>query len=152
MTFILAECEFDGHDCCPLPKGDQYLGDGNCNAGFYFSKACGFDQGDCTELKKKFPLCPDLLVEPKYTYNGEPVVLGDGVCDFIQEYMTAECGYEFGDCVACQKIVGLDRNPDDLNKLGDGICDGGKLNTAECGWEVRTTIKFALHLKKLMSS
>ena len=53
--------------------------------------------------------------------------LGDGICDFITEYMTEECGYEFGDCVDCQ--------PEDPEKLGDGNCDGGAYNTQACGYD-----------------
>jgi hypothetical protein len=37
------------------------------------------------------------------------------------------CGKEDGDCTAC--IV------DDWRKLGDGKCDGGKYNTAECNFD-----------------
>lgn len=44
--------------------------------------------------------------------------------------MNEECGFEYGDCTEC-KVT----DPRDLARLGDGICDGGKLNTAECGWD-----------------
>ncbi len=124
------ECGFDGHDCCPIKDIDQYLGDGKCHGGFYFSNACKYDKGDCDELRKRFPFCPELLTKPKRTYNGGPVVLGNGVCDFIPEYMTEECGYEYGDCMNCQV-----KDPKDIAKLGDGVCNGGILNTAECGWD-----------------
>ena len=41
-------------------------------------------------------------------------------------YMTAECGYEDGDCSEC--IV------DDPFCLGDGKCDGGEYNIDACGY------------------
>ena len=71
-------------------------------------------------------MCPDFdLPDSKFFRDdGTPAVLGDGICDFIPQYMTEECGFEYGDCEECKV--------EDPTKLGDGRCDGGK--TPEMKW------------------
>ena len=73
-----------------------------------------------------FPMCPEVHRFLTKT-DGTPAILGDGICDFIEEYMTKECNYENGDCVKCQV--------EDPKKLRDGICDGGQWNTKYCEWD-----------------
>jgi hypothetical protein len=126
----IAECGYDGGDCCRKRlKDPTFLGDGNCNGGLYNTVDCAYDSGDCDLFRKNHPFCPDLdLQEDLYKDDGSPIALGDGVCDFIPEYMTKECGYENGDCIDCQVP--------DPSRLGNGICDGGLYNTKECGFDV----------------
>ena len=74
--------------------------------------------------------------------------VGDGYCDKIGGYDTAECGWDGGDCcsftcspgefscgeygyecASCTAVI----NP---YWVGDGYCDrSGGYNTAECGWD-----------------
>ena len=121
---------FDGGDCCVENiEVKELLGDGKCNAGLYNSKICLFDKGDCDAFRNDHPLCPDLDLTKDQIYrnDGTPIVIGDGKCDFIPQYMTDKCGYEYGDCLEC--------NVTDPTKLGDGICDGGEYNTEGCGFD-----------------
>ena len=55
------------------------------------------------------------------------MVLGDGKSDFVSEYMTEQCGYEYGDCKECKVTY--------PSRLGNGICDGGEYNTKACGFD-----------------
>ena len=110
-------------DCCQV-EGSPYLGDGICHGHYYNTVGCGYDRGDCVSLHDQYPYCPDFFNDSmNYTHL---VVLGDGICDFIPEYMTEECGYGFGDCVDCQV--------EDPDRLGDGKCDDAH-NTAACGYD-----------------
>ena len=122
-------CGFDGGDCCSQNVKKEYLGDSQCNGGLYSTKMCGFDGGDCDVFRSEYPLCTDadLPEEKMYRDDGTPIVIGDGICDFIPQYMTEECGYEHGDCKKCRVK--------DPSKLGDGICDGGEYNTEACGFD-----------------
>jgi len=124
------ECGFDGGDCsCDDKVKHEFLGDGQCNAGLYSTVYCAYDNGDCIPFRNDYPLCPDLTLSDGIMYrdDGKPVVLGDGVCDFIPEYMTEECGFEYGDCETCKV--------DNPERLGDGVCDGGAYNTEACGFD-----------------
>jgi hypothetical protein len=122
------ECGYDGGDCCPLSKEDTYLGDGQCHGGAYLTETCAYDHGDCDKFRYEHPLCPDLIFSSITRADGKPMVLGDGICDFVPEYMVEECDYEYGDCSDC-KVT-------DPSRLGDGICDGGSYNTASCGFDL----------------
>ncbi len=97
--------------------------------GFYNSIYCAYDSGDCDKWRRQYPQCPDLNLPDSKTYqnDGTPIIMGDGKCSFIHEYMTEECGFEYGDCLDCQV--------EDLTKLGDGKCDGGEYNTEACGFD-----------------
>jgi hypothetical protein len=127
----IVECGYDGGDCCDKLLKPEYFEDGKCNGGLYNSIYCGYDHRDCDQFRNENPLCPNLDLDSGDLYkdDGSPIVLGDGICDFIPEYMTKECGYEFGDCSDCKV--------DDPSKLGNGICDGGLYNTEVCGFDVR---------------
>jgi hypothetical protein len=129
------ECGYDGGDCCHMKLDPNYLNDGECNGGLYNTLYCGYDQGDCDQFRNENPLCPDLELADDQLYkdDGSPIVLGDGICDFIPEYMTGECGYESGDCSDC-KVP----NP---TKLGDGTCNGGVYNTEACGFDLGDCLK-----------
>ncbi len=108
-----------------MEPDSQYLGDGKCH-GHYFSRGCGYDGGDCGLLQSEYPYCPDFFNDSMNQTLGPPPILGDGICDFIPEYMTEECGYEFGDCADCQV--------EDPYRLGDGNCDDA-YNTRACGYD-----------------
>ena len=45
------------------------------------------------------------------------------------DYNTEECGFDGGDCDACNTRV------DNILSVGDGKCDGGAYNTEECGFD-----------------
>lgn len=131
-------CGFDGGDCCNSKldsdeylggiKTSAFLGDNHCNAGHHNTVHCAYDSGDCDMLRAKYPLCPDFTdVNNTLRSDGTLAVLGDGICDFIPQYMIEKCGYEYGDCENCKV--------DDPFKLGDGFCDGGAYNTQACGFD-----------------
>ncbi len=141
---MLLLISFPPSDCCEK-KGDSYLGDGICHAGFFHTDRCLFDGGDCEEVKRDFPNCPDYPVDVT-TADGQPIEIGNGVCDHgkenIREYMNEECGWVFGDCVQVrQRAIEMEaKYPDcygvtDYWKIGDGNCDGGPYLKEECGFD-----------------
>ena len=138
-------CGFDGGDCCSDKMEDKYVGDKKCNGGLYNTKTCGYDGGDCDAFRKKYPLCPDLDVPNDKLYRDDetPIVMGDDKCDFIAQYMTEECGYEYGDCIKNCNVT-------DPTKLGDGICDGGKYNTERLAGLIMETAFNATTLWKII--
>ena len=138
------ECGYDGGDCCPERDSEQ-LKDGFCHAGVFNTAACLYDYGDCDDLRTKFPFCKEYDGEPITDENNLPIVIGNGICDhskeYISQYMTAQCGWVFGDCTSIDQIGESNRakyndcKATDLWKIGNGICDGGDFLTEECGWE-----------------
>lgn len=122
------ECGFDAGDCCLISKDDIYLGDGQCHGGKYNTEACAYDQGDCDQFRYDNPSCSDSIFRTINRADGTPMKLGDGICDFVLEYMTVECNYEYGDCSEC-------RVPDS-SRLGNGICDGDLYNTEACRFDL----------------
>lgn len=122
-------------DCCPFTNDDPYLNDDDCHAGFYNTKACRYDNGSCDKFiyQEKSQFCPDVF--RNVTKNGTPVVIGDGICDFVPEYMNEECNWEYGDCLECP----VERNT--AHKLGDGKCDAA-LNTAGCHFDNKDCTEF----------
>jgi hypothetical protein len=91
----------------------HWIGDGECDGGYYASEACGFDGGDC--LKVGEPCLKDeecasgfCNANTKVCYLGVlekypdcvveyPKKIGDGVCNG-GDYATEVCGYDGGDC------------------------------------------------------
>jgi len=137
------QCGYDGGDCCEVIN-DEFWGDGDCHGGFYNTWACKYDRGDCNDFWEQFPYC-------NHNFNatnrdGKPMKLGDGVCEFIPEYMNDECGWEFGDCgsmakeyeiferdyPSCDFMIGAHENG--TTKIGNGVCDLDLL-TNECDWD-----------------
>jgi len=121
------DCSWDGGDCCPFASDDPFLGDTVCHLS-YNTKACDNDNGDCNQFLARFPNCKVVEYVNVKDNNGNPAVIGDGLCSFTAEYMTPECGYEDGDCIGCIT--------DDPSRLGNGICDGGEYNTEQCGYDL----------------
>ena len=91
-------------------------------------------------------MCEDYDGEIVLDANGEPIEIGNGICDhgkeYLHQYMNEECGWVFGDCIDVRKrdIELQEKYPDckDIDiffKIGDGICDGGEYLTEECGWD-----------------
>ena len=98
------------------------------------------------ELRRRFPLCADYEGKDIVDDQGQPIVIGNGVCDngkeYIQTYMSEDCGWVFGDCTDVRErdLMLQAKYPDCKGidaffKIGDGICDGGAFLTEACGWE-----------------
>jgi len=119
------DCAYDGGDCCAV-KDDPHLGDGICHGGWFNTKACKYDQGDCNSFLEKYPDCPEYGVDIATTATSivDLFELGDGKCALVAHYMVEECGHEDGDCKDC--IV------DNPKLLGNNLCDGGMYNTEGC--------------------
>ena len=144
--YNVEECGYDGGDCCPK-KSDEYFGDGVCHAGLFNTAKCYYDNEDCLSLRERYPFsCPDYNGEDITDEDGQPIVIGNGKCDFnkeyIEQYMNEECGWVFGDCIeirnrdiALQKKYPNCTLEKDFFKIGDGICDGGEYLTDACGWD-----------------
>ena len=139
------ECGYDGGDCCPV-KGDEHLGDGVCHGGWFNTANCLYDNGDCDYLRKDFPSCVDYTAHVTNDNEGQPVALGDGLCDRtkfdIANYMNEACGWVFGDCLDLREkdLILREKYPNckgirDFFRIGDGICDGDDYLTEACGWE-----------------
>ena len=77
------------------------------------SEACGRDGGDCD-------LCD----------ADDASKVGDGICN--GQYNTDSCSFDGGDCLECNKRLGGVEN---IARVGDGVCDGGRFNTEECSWD-----------------
>ena len=77
---------------CQVLHPDK-IGDGICNGGLYYTKDCGYDQGDCDD-------CSD--IDNVYLSNIGTYMshVGDGICDRLTN--TPECGFDGGDCGSCQ--------------------------------------------------
>lgn len=119
----MKECGYDDFDCedkC-IVKDPQLLGNGECDGGYYNTKECKWDYGDCDEHNRLFPNCKLYKLS---TFN-------DGKCDTSQPGQnTAECGYDGGDCIEYNaKYSDCDAN--NPNRVGDGFCHKD-LNTSEC--------------------
>jgi hypothetical protein len=62
-----------------------------------------------------------------------PNLIGDGNCDNVAPYNTAECGWDGGDCLHpdypdCKGVY--------PGNIGNGICDSSApYNTAECKYD-----------------
>ncbi len=125
-------CGYDGGDCCPFLDDDPFLGDTICHVS-YNTKACDNDKGDCNDFISRYPDCDAEHDGDVKVKDGNPAVIGDGICSFTAKYMTAECGHEDGDCLGC--VV------DDPSRLGNNICDGGKYNTEACGYDLGDCLK-----------
>ena len=139
-----AACGYDGGDCCPV-KDDKHLGDGVCHGGWFNTADCLYDNGDCDEIRKNQLACPDYRATVVGN-DGNPIELNTGVCnddkEYIEAYMTEECGWVFGDCINVRQIDLKQRSKysecrglRDYFRIGDGRCDGGVYLTEECGWE-----------------
>jgi len=141
-AFASDECGNDGGDCSNCTVTDMDLvGDGKCDPFPYNTKECSYDGGDCSEVNKK--------KEKQYENCNVSNIgwIGDGVCNGV-DYMTSECGMDGGDCDVCNEYLSeglyysgsffvvdlLPRRPN-ISKLGDGICNGGYLNTEVCGFD-----------------
>ena len=116
-----AECGWSGGSCaefnernadfaerypdCHISQYLDRLGDGKCDGGDYNTPECGWDGGDCVAANAAlWAVYPDCRV--RY-----PESVGDGECDgkntcwhfdyhhcIIDDYNTAECGWDGGDC------------------------------------------------------
>ena len=112
-----AECLFEDGDCieCNARVHDVLLtGDGVCHGGAHNSQVCNWDAGDCYEFNEKYPLCMVnktlVVIQNNATMKHVPII-GDGICN-SGLYNNENCGYEDGDCHACNTILdekGLDR-------------------------------------------
>jgi hypothetical protein len=119
-------CGFDGFDCYECMEMNlnntefiaSRLGDGQCDGGVYMTDACFADAGDCDEFLDNYPDCK----------AEQPWRVGDGNCD--SEYDNEECREDGGDCQQIREQFNLlDCHVDDINRIQDGICDGGEYRT-----------------------
>ena len=141
-----------------------YLGDGGCDGGDYNTRACGWDGGDCCNstcvgtcssyyFDCRDPAAPDAYPDCRASSIS---FVGDGDCDGGL-YNTRGCAWDGGDCCnstcapasySCSDdfdcrdtdIYDSDEYYPDCTAsvkgwLGDGACDGGDYNNAECGWD-----------------
>ena len=74
---------------------------------------CRFDEGDCGE-------------------NCDTAKLGDGTCDFINNYV--KCNFDGGDCEEPSDHVDLSNCQGNINWVGDDFCDV-QLVTEECNFD-----------------
>ncbi|CAM9616068.1 unnamed protein product [Ectocarpus sp. 8 AP-2014] len=136
LDFNVAECGFDGGDCCEcectcVDTGDQVCGEGG---GGYFCVDPDAPQ-DCasapspTSSTPSSPTSSDAIVvtagptsldasdDPYPGCGGYIPHIGDGYCD--EDNNTAACGFDGGDCCAC--TCGVDAEVDhECGLLGDG--------------------------------
>ncbi|CAM9719167.1 unnamed protein product [Pylaiella littoralis] len=146
----VAECGFDGGDCCAC----------ECQDGNYTCGAGGFK---CIDPKAT-TVCPESSFDFSYFFNDDDAYpdctgitswIGDGYCDDVLN--NEDCGYDDGDCCACECKPYLDYTcstggfncvdphadtfctdyPDCNGKptwFRDGYCDGD-LNNGDCGYD-----------------
>ena len=110
------------------------IGDDRCYRGQYNTTECGWDGGDCLQLD--WPSCH---VDDPTSLQG----LGNGVCNGSLDII--ECGFDLGDCKADLDLAELKDHVQnypncyfddiDLSWIGDGDCDYGQNDTAECKWD-----------------
>lgn len=79
----VANCNYDGGDCCTAPM----IGDGNCDAQCNFV-AHSFDGGDCCDLADVGNgTCDSECNSAAFTYDGRDCchddMIGDGTCDLV---------------------------------------------------------------------
>lgn len=146
--FFTQMCSFDEFDCQDLRSrvqplgcdiealanlvGDRIpvMGDGICDSRVYNRAECLFEDGDCVE-------CNDQV----YNY----LLTGDGICHG-GNHNNRICNFDAGDCNDFNRryprcVSSTAKNPRisaDLRTLpiiGDGICNSGIYNTADCGFE-----------------
>jgi hypothetical protein len=116
------------------------LGNGRCDGGIGIQSnrfECGYDGGDCILFNMAYPDCN----------STKPFEIGDGICQ--DEHKNIDCGYDGGDCKSfnLQGTIATETKcndndlecngcmVEDVSRLGDGICNGGKYNTAECNFD-----------------
>ena len=70
------------------------------------TEICDFDGGDCLAANEKYPDCPALKPDNELGFDGlDGKAIGDGKCDG-GILNTKECGWDGGDCRACNRLVG----------------------------------------------
>jgi hypothetical protein len=115
---------FDKNDYAPI------LGDGICESSVYNNDECGYEFGDCED-------CNSLVFNTNLT--------GDGICHGGW-HNSDRCNSDARDCIAFNLryprcSIDAERKLDPTNPLrqvpviGDGICNSGLYNNADCGFE-----------------
>ena len=142
-------CGFDGGDCCPV-KDSIHLGDGVCHGGWFNTATCLYDYGDCDEVRKEFPSCPDYEhfssdKDRSFNMTLNAFEIHNGICDndkqYMQQYFNEECGWVFGDCLNVRerdlelRVKYPKCGVTDYFRIGDGRCDRGEYITQKCGWD-----------------
>jgi hypothetical protein len=121
-SYLTTSCGYDEYDCCSLDHSK--IEDGVCSGDDrYLSDECGFEGYDC---------CPF----PQYIEDGH---CGIENFAFVSASIPKQCGYDGQDCF-------VDGHPNCQvsapNKVGNGVCNGGKYNSEECGWDGGDCIEF----------
>eukprot|EP00554_Chaetoceros_debilis_P000877 CAMPEP_0194096190 /NCGR_PEP_ID=MMETSP0149-20130528/57211_1 /TAXON_ID=122233 /ORGANISM="Chaetoceros debilis, Strain MM31A-1" /LENGTH=1350 /DNA_ID=CAMNT_0038782159 /DNA_START=274 /DNA_END=4326 /DNA_ORIENTATION=- len=126
-----AECGFDHHDCdefneiypdCNVEE-PVFIGNKICDGGMYNTAECKWDGGECVDFNNEYPDCRAEF----------PSELGDGECNRAND--NPECDRDGGDCDNTLKYPNCNVKPNELSKLGNGICDGGIFNRFKCGFD-----------------
>ena len=119
-----------------------FIPSGSCS-GWYNTKECGYDGGECLEFNAKFPDCRTVGGGDCESFNATypgclvevPESLGNGLCAG-GSYNTEECAWDGGDCIEFnRKYPKCDVDFPFL--IGDGKCSdwmSGAM-TGECGWD-----------------
>jgi hypothetical protein len=148
------ECAWDGGDCCLGSCVDTVVytcgaAAMDCQDPLFVSPGSSYGGG------AESLVGPVLPAAPAGCFVATPSKLGDGRCDAFP-YNTEACLYDGGDCcpetcfgVECgsvsypfhcvdptmQALADCGAVAELLQWRGDGLCDDGVLNTAECGYD-----------------
>jgi hypothetical protein len=84
---------------CPYYRNNPNFNNTLCNGGYFNSKGCNHDSGDCDAFNSQYPNCPIEYLASKHgvLFIGAETIFGDGICNSVL-YSMKECGYEGGDC------------------------------------------------------
>lgn len=106
----------------------DWISDGICDGMPYISEGCSYDGGDCT----------------KCVLNATIDIrrIANGICD--PELNTTECSWDGFDCIDAKKDIPC--IVDDINLLGDGICNGGRYNTPQCDFDGKLDFFSSRHM------
>ena len=136
----IAECNFDGGDCCNVINSNNTVGDGFCND-INNSEFCNYDGGDCCGYDIKMDLCSECKCKHKETCSAGVYhsLVGDGFCN--DETNNADCQFDGGDCCGacvvkdhCSECACLD-GANGMNVLiGNKFCND-ETNNAECFYD-----------------
>lgn len=65
---------------------------GQCDGGLYNTKACKFDNGECSAFNLEYPACPIEILSSRVDPDNIPII-GDGICQ-SGIYLIEDCFFE----------------------------------------------------------